>query len=51
MTSSNIFRASVIQACTDAYSLSGTLEKLERLTYEARDAGAKLAVFPEALYV
>ncbi|KAF9270170.1 carbon-nitrogen hydrolase [Marasmius fiardii PR-910] len=48
MSSSNILRASVIQACTHAYSLRETLEKMERLTLEAKESGAKLAVFPEA---
>ncbi|KAG7099158.1 hypothetical protein E1B28_001029 [Marasmius oreades] len=51
MSSINVLRASVIQACTHAYSLPETLEKMERLTSEAKDSGARLAVFPEALYV
>lgn len=43
-------RASVIQACTVAYSLSDTLDKLERLTILAKERdNAQLAVFPEAL--
>jgi beta-cyano-L-alanine hydratase/nitrilase len=49
---SNTIRASVIQTCTAAYSLSATLDKLERLTRLAKDRdGTQLAVFPEALYV
>ncbi|KAI3622369.1 nitrilase 4 [Moniliophthora roreri] len=43
----NIVRASVVQACTHAYSLPDTLDKLERLTHEAKGEGAQLAVFPE----
>ena len=42
-------RAAVVQACTAAYSLSDTLAKLERLVREAKEKGAQLAVFPEAL--
>lgn len=44
-----IIRAAVVQACTSAYALQPTLEKLERLAVEAKDNGAQLAVFPEAL--
>jgi len=45
----HIVRASVVQACTAAYSLSETLDKLERLTLLAKQRdGAQLAVFPEA---
>jgi predicted amidohydrolase len=45
-----IVRASVVQACTAAYSLPDTLDKLERLTILAKQRdGAQLAVFPEAL--
>ncbi|EMD41986.1 hypothetical protein CERSUDRAFT_110529 [Gelatoporia subvermispora B] len=45
----NILRASVVQACTVAYSLADTLEKLHRLTRVAKDRdGAQLAIFPEA---
>ncbi|OCH94772.1 carbon-nitrogen hydrolase [Obba rivulosa] len=45
----NIIRASVVQACTAAYSLPDTLEKLHRLTRVAKDRdGAQLVVFPEA---
>lgn len=46
----NTIRASVVQAATAAYSLSETLDKLERLTRFAKERdGAQLAVFPEAL--
>jgi len=42
-------RASVVQACTVAYSLEDTLDKLERLTRLAKERdGTQLAVFPEA---
>jgi len=45
----NIIRASVVQACTAAYSLTDTLDKLERLTRVAKDRdGAQIVVFPEA---
>ncbi|TFK92769.1 carbon-nitrogen hydrolase [Polyporus arcularius HHB13444] len=45
----NTIRASVVQAATAAYSLSETLDKLERLTRLAKERdGAQLAVFPEA---
>lgn len=45
----NTIRASVVQTCTAAYSVSDTLDKLERLTRLAKDRdGSKLAVFPEA---
>ena len=44
-------RASVVQACTERYSLDDTLLKLERLTRLARDRDrSQLCVFPEALY-
>ncbi|KAI0053345.1 carbon-nitrogen hydrolase [Auriscalpium vulgare] len=46
---STVVRASVVQACTAAYSLSDTLDKLERLTKQAKERdGTQLAVFPEA---
>ena len=46
-----VIRASVVQACTDRYSLDDTLLKLERLTRLARERdGSQLCVFPEALY-
>lgn len=46
----NTIRASVIQACTAAYSLSDTLDKLERLTRLAKKRdGTQFALFPEAL--
>ncbi|KAI0721368.1 carbon-nitrogen hydrolase [Cerioporus squamosus] len=45
----NTIRASVVQAATAAYSLSVTLDRLERLTRLAKERdGAQLAVFPEA---
>ena len=44
-----IIRASVVQACTASFFLPSTLEKLERYVQEAKDDGAQLAVFPEAL--
>ncbi|KAJ4499542.1 carbon-nitrogen hydrolase [Lentinula lateritia] len=49
MSSSRIVRASVVQTCTQAYSLTDTLDKMEQLTRLAskRD-GAQIAVFPEA---
>ncbi|KAF8496648.1 carbon-nitrogen hydrolase [Gautieria morchelliformis] len=44
-----IVRASVVQACTAAFSLSETLDKLERLTRLAKERDdSQLAVFPEA---
>ncbi|CAK5264545.1 unnamed protein product [Mycena citricolor] len=44
-----IIRASVVQTCTQAYSLEHTLVKLEQLTRLARNRdGSQLAVFPEA---
>lgn len=49
MTTTNVIRASVVQTCTAAYSLSDTLDKLERYTRLAQEDGAQLAVFPEAL--
>ncbi|KAI0068426.1 carbon-nitrogen hydrolase [Artomyces pyxidatus] len=46
---SNTIRASVVQTCTAAYSLHGTLDKLERLTRQAKEKDrTQLAVFPEA---
>ncbi|KAI0320345.1 carbon-nitrogen hydrolase [Amylostereum chailletii] len=46
---SNTIRASVVQACTAAYSLPDTLDKLERLVKVAKDRdGSQIAVFPEA---
>lgn len=51
-TMANTIRASVVQACTVAYSLPETLEKLERLTQLAKDKDeSQLVVFPEALCV
>jgi len=48
---SNKLRVSVIQACTVAYNLDLTLDKLELLTTQAQKIhNAQLAVFPEALY-
>ena len=44
-------RVSVVQACTAAYDLSLTLDKLDRLTRVAKDRdGSQFAVFPEALW-
>ncbi|KAJ7706275.1 carbon-nitrogen hydrolase [Mycena rosella] len=49
MTLGRTIRASVVQTCTQAYSLDDTLQKLEELTRLARDRdGSQLAVFPEA---
>lgn len=44
-----VVRAAVVQACTSAYALQPTLEKLERFARLAKEDGAQLAVFPEAL--
>ncbi|TFY69388.1 hypothetical protein EVG20_g3178 [Dentipellis fragilis] len=45
----NFIRASVVQTCTAAYSLTDTLDRLERLTVLAKERdGSQLAVFPEA---
>lgn len=44
-----IIRVAVVQTCTAAYSLSDTLSKLEAYASEAKEKGAQLAVFPEAL--
>jgi predicted amidohydrolase len=49
MASKKIIRASVVQTCTAAYSLADTLDKLEHYTQVAKQEGAQLAVFPEAL--
>ncbi|KAI0033402.1 carbon-nitrogen hydrolase [Vararia minispora EC-137] len=43
-----VIRASVVQACTAAFSFPDTLAKLRRLASVAKDEGAQLAVFPEA---
>ncbi|KAJ7634217.1 carbon-nitrogen hydrolase [Mycena polygramma] len=49
MAPSRKIRASVVQTCTQAYSLDRTLQKLDQLTRLARDRdGSQLAVFPEA---
>ncbi|KAI0094934.1 carbon-nitrogen hydrolase [Irpex rosettiformis] len=48
MSRKNTIRASVVQACTAAFSLSDTLDKLERFTQKAKAEGSQLAVFPEA---
>ncbi|KAI0348373.1 carbon-nitrogen hydrolase [Trametopsis cervina] len=47
-TGSDTIRASVVQTCTAAYSLSDTLAKLEHYAQIAKEAGSQLAVFPEA---
>ncbi|KAG6911074.1 hypothetical protein DXG01_004589 [Tephrocybe rancida] len=42
-------KASVVQSCSERFSLPDTLDKLERLTRLARDRdGSQLCVFPEA---
>ena len=51
MSAKNVVRASVVQTCSAAYSLSETLDKLDKFTRMAAQEGAQLAVFPEALYV
>ncbi|EJD03984.1 carbon-nitrogen hydrolase [Fomitiporia mediterranea MF3/22] len=48
MSGERTIRAAVVQACTAAFSLPDTLEKLERMAKEAKEKGAQLAVFPEA---
>ncbi|KAJ6604562.1 carbon-nitrogen hydrolase [Mycena vulgaris] len=49
MTPSRTIRASVVQTCTQAFSLDATLDKLDELTRLARERdGSQLAVFPEA---
>ena len=46
----NKIRASVVQACTAAYSLADTLEKLEQFARKAKELdNSQLVVFPEAL--
>ena len=49
MPGANTIRASVVQTCSAAYSLSETLDKLDHFTRLAQQEGALLAVFPEAL--
>ena len=41
-------RAAVVQAAPIAFDLDASLDKLERLAGDAADAGAQLALFPEA---
>ncbi|KAK7059048.1 Nitrilase [Paramarasmius palmivorus] len=41
----NIVRASVVQTCTHEYSLPDTLDKLERLTREAKSGYPKMSTF------
>ncbi|KAJ3763053.1 carbon-nitrogen hydrolase [Lentinula raphanica] len=49
MSSSRVVRASVVQASTPAYSLTDTLDKMERLTRLAAERDkTQIAVFPEA---
>ncbi|KAJ6575018.1 carbon-nitrogen hydrolase [Mycena capillaripes] len=49
MAPDRTIRASVVQTCTQAYSLDDTLKKLEQLTRLARERDqSQLAVFPEA---
>ncbi|KAL0951316.1 hypothetical protein HGRIS_008022 [Hohenbuehelia grisea] len=48
-SSGKVIKASVVQACTAAYNLTDTLDKLERLTRLAKERdGSQLVVFPEA---
>ena len=49
MTNARKIRAAVVQACSAAFSLHDTLEKLKKYAQEASEKGAHLAVFPEAL--
>jgi len=42
------FTAAVVQAASVAFDTMASLEKLRRLTAEAAERGARLAVFPEA---
>ena len=46
---SRTIRVAVVQACTVAYDLTLTLEKLELFAEEAKSRGVELACFPEAL--
>ncbi|KAJ7492709.1 carbon-nitrogen hydrolase [Mycena latifolia] len=49
MSPSRTIRASVVQTCTQAFSLEATLLKLEELTRLAQERdGSQFAVFPEA---
>lgn len=49
MAFSHRIRASVVQTCTQAYSLDATLDKLESLASIAKERDqSQLAVFPEA---
>ncbi|KAJ7932489.1 carbon-nitrogen hydrolase [Mycena leptocephala] len=49
MAPGRTIRASVVQTCTQAYSLDNTLLKLDQLTRLARERdGSQFAVFPEA---
>jgi len=41
-------RVAVIQDCPVPFDLAGTITKVERLTAQAAETGAKLIVFPEA---
>lgn len=41
-------KVAVIQAASVAFDVDATLDKVDRLSQEAADAGAKIAVFPEA---
>ncbi|KAJ7293489.1 carbon-nitrogen hydrolase [Mycena rebaudengoi] len=48
-TVARTIRASVVQTCTQAYSLDATLQKLDQLTRLAKERdNSQLAVFPEA---
>lgn len=44
-----VIKAAVAQACAVQYDTQATLEKMKRLATEAKEGGAELVVFPEAL--
>lgn len=44
-----VIKAAVAQACAVQYDTQATLDKMRRLSGEAKEAGAQLVVFPEAL--
>ena len=46
---SRVVRAAVVQTCTEFHSLDATVDKLARFATEAKENGAQLIVFPEAL--
>lgn len=45
---SGIVRVAVVQAASKIMDKTGTMEKLEKLTHEASEQGAKIILFPEA---